>query len=132
MKLTDLLTMSGGLCTTLMVVAILPTPLCAQAPLIDYHQHPFSPAAAALVLGKPNSPGIAARDLIALLIPQAFSTHSCCRPRTLGAKQAGRRSNIDTAPQGGERLDGAAGGAVSDGLRAFCSLNPLKPYALEE
>src|SRR5678815_3492400 len=59
--------MRFGLITRLMVMAILPTPLYAQAPLIDYHQHLFSPAAAALVAGKPEAPGIDARALTALL-----------------------------------------------------------------
>jgi hypothetical protein len=39
----------------------------AQAPIVDYHQHLFSPAAATLVTGRPNARGLAASDLIALL-----------------------------------------------------------------
>jgi uncharacterized protein len=41
--------------------------LCAQTPGIDYHQHLFSPAAAAMVTGDSRSPGISAREVVALL-----------------------------------------------------------------
>ena len=59
--------MRFSVCTTLLVLSILPATQSAPAPVIDYHQHLFSPAAAALVTGKPNSTGISARDLVALL-----------------------------------------------------------------
>ena len=59
--------MRFNLCTIFAVLFPLPATLSAQAPIVDYHQHLFSPAAAALVSGRPNAPGIAARDLIALL-----------------------------------------------------------------
>jgi hypothetical protein len=38
-----------------------------QAPVIDCHQHLFSPAAAALVSNNPNATGINARNLVELL-----------------------------------------------------------------
>ena len=41
--------------------------LSAQAPVVDYHQHLFSPAAAALVTGNANARGLTASDVIALL-----------------------------------------------------------------
>ena len=50
-----------------MVLSILPATQSTQAPVIDSHQHLFSPAAAALVSGNPNSPGITARNVIELL-----------------------------------------------------------------
>ena len=58
--------MRSNLCTIMVVGFILPATLSAQTPIIDYHQHLFSPDAAALVTGSP-SPGISARDVIALL-----------------------------------------------------------------
>src|SRR5512141_679096 len=54
------------LCTTL-VALMLPATLSAQTPVVDYHQHLFSPAAAAVVTGDSRSPGISARDVVALL-----------------------------------------------------------------
>ena len=59
--------MRSSLCTTVVLAAILPAGRSAQTPLIDYHQHLFSPAAATLVTGNPNTQGISARDIIALL-----------------------------------------------------------------
>ena len=54
-------------CTPLAALPAFSAALCGQAPVVDYHQHLFSPAAAALVTGKPNAHGLAASDLIALL-----------------------------------------------------------------
>ena len=54
-------------CVMLIVGAALPATLSAQTPIIDYHQHLFSPDAGALVTGDSSSPGIRARDVIALL-----------------------------------------------------------------
>ena len=121
------------ICTILMVVTILPTPLCAQAPLIDYHQHLFSPAAAALVAGKQESPGIDARSLIALLdsagirrallLSMAYTWGKASRAPVDNEYEHVKAENDWTAQQAAEH---------PDRLRAFCSLNPLKSYALEE
>src|SRR5688500_20193785 len=54
-------------CTILVVLSILPATQSAPAPVIDSHQHLFSPAAAALVICNPNSPGISTRNLVELL-----------------------------------------------------------------
>ena len=121
------------LCTTLMLVAILPTPLCAQAPLIDYHQHLFSPAAAALVAGKPVATGIDARSLIALLdsagirralvLSMAYTWSKASRAPVDNEYEHVKAENDWTAQQVAQ---------YPDRLRAYCSLNPLKSYALEE
>jgi len=50
-----------------------------NAPAVDYHQHLFSPAAGALVTGNPSSPGIAARDVIALL-DSAYGSDAAASP----------------------------------------------------
>jgi predicted TIM-barrel fold metal-dependent hydrolase len=42
----------------LILVAGMSAGQAAPSPLVDYHQHLFSPAASALVTGDPNSPGI--------------------------------------------------------------------------
>src|SRR5580765_5824315 len=55
------------LCATIAALSFAPASQSASPPVVDYHQHLFSPAAAALVLGKPDSTGISARDLVALL-----------------------------------------------------------------
>ena len=125
--------MRFGFCTTLMVVAILPTTLCAQAPLIDYHQHLFSPSAAALVAGKPEAPGIDARALIALLdsagirralvLSVAYTWSKASRAPVDNEYEHVKAENDWTSQQVAQ---------YPDRLRAFCSLNPLRSYALEE
>ena len=125
--------MRFGFGTTLMVLAILSTPLCAQTPQIDYHQHLFSPAAAALVAGKPAAPGIDARSLIglldsagirrALVLSVAYTWSKASRAPVDNEYEHVKAENDWTAQQVAE---------YPDRLRAYCSLNPLKAYALEE
>jgi uncharacterized protein len=125
--------MRFGLCT---VVAVLSTPsaaLFAQAPMVDYHQHLFSPAAAALVTGSPNAPGLAARDVIALLdsagiqralvLSVAYTWGKASRAPVADEYAQVKAENDWTAQQVAQ---------YPERLRAFCSVNPLKPYALEE
>jgi predicted TIM-barrel fold metal-dependent hydrolase len=107
--------------------------LQSDAPVIDYHQHLFSPAAAALVSGKPDSPGINARDLIALLdaagirrslvLSMGYTWGKASRTPVENEYEHVKAENDWTAQQVAQ---------YPDRLRAFCSFNPLKPYALEE
>lgn len=125
--------MRSRLCTTLVPALLLPVALVAQTPVGDYHQHLFSPAAAALVLGKPDVPGITARDLIALLdsagiqhalvLSAAYTWGKASRAPVEREYEHVKAENDWTAQQVAQ---------YPDRLRAFCSLNPLKPYALEE
>ena len=115
------------------VGAVLSATLSAQAPLIDYHQHLFSPAAAAVVTGTPNSPGISAADLVALLdsagirralvLSVAYTWGKASRASVDNEYEQVKSENDWTARQVAR---------YPDRLRAFCSFNPLKPYALEE
>lgn len=108
-------------------------PQSAPAPVIDSHQHLFSPAAGALVTGKPDSPGISARDLIALLnaagiqralvLSMAYTWGKASRAPVANEYEHVKTENDWTAQQVAQ---------YPDRLRAFCSFNPLKPYALEE
>jgi uncharacterized protein len=121
------------LCRILVLLSILPTVLHAQAPVIDYHQHLFSPGAAALVTGKPTAPGINARDLVALLdsagiqralvLSVAYTWGKASRAPVDNEYEHVKAENNWTAQQVAQ---------YPDRLRAFCSFNPLKPYALEE
>src|SRR6185503_291830 len=122
-----------SLCTTLLVLSLLPTKQSAEAPVIDYHQHLFSPAAAALVTGNPNSPGISARNVVALLdaagirralvLSMAYTWGKASRAPVANEYEHVKAENDWTAQQVAQ---------YPDRLRAFCSFNPLKPYALEE
>jgi predicted TIM-barrel fold metal-dependent hydrolase len=125
--------MRFSLCPTVLALSILPATQSAQTPVIDYHQHLFSPAAAALVTGDPDSPGISARALVALL-------DSAGVQRALVLSMAYTWGKASRAPVGNEYEQVKAENdwtaqqvAQYPGrLRAFCSFNPLKPYALEE
>jgi predicted TIM-barrel fold metal-dependent hydrolase len=117
----------------LLAGSILPATLFAQAPVVDHHQRLFSPAAAALVTGDPRSPGISARDLVALLdaaairralvLSVAYTWGKASRAPIENEYESVKAENDWTALQVAQ---------YPDRLRAFCSFNPLKPYALEE
>ena len=125
--------MRSTLCTMLVVGSMLPATLSAQTPVIDYHQHLFSPAAAALVTGNPRSPGISARDVVALLdsarirralvLSVAYTWGKASRATADDEYNHVKAENDWTAQQVSQ---------LSDRLRAFCSFNPLRPYAVDE
>jgi predicted TIM-barrel fold metal-dependent hydrolase len=125
--------MRSNLCTMLVVTSMLPATFFAQTPVIDYHQHLFSPEAGALVSGNPNSPGISARDVIALLdsagirralvLSVAYTWGKASRTPVANEYEHVKKENDWTAQQVAQ---------YPDRLRAFCSFNPLKPYALKE
>jgi len=116
-----------------MVLSILSTTQSPPAPVIDSHQHLFSPAAGALVTGKPDSPGISAHNLIelldaagiqrALVLSMAYTWGKASRAPVANEYEQVKAENDWTAQQVAQ---------YPDRLRAFCSFNPLKPYALEE
>jgi predicted TIM-barrel fold metal-dependent hydrolase len=105
----------------------------APAPLADYHQHLFSPDAAALALGKPGTTGMTARELItlldaagiqrALVLSMAYTWGKASREPVENEYQRVKAENDWTAQQVAQ---------YPGRLRAFCSVNPLKPYALDE
>jgi predicted TIM-barrel fold metal-dependent hydrolase len=103
-----------------------------SAPLVDHHQHLFSPAAAALVSGGSDVKGISARDVIALLdeagiqkalvLSVAYTWASA--NRTVENEYEKLKAENDWTSQQVAQYP--------DRLRAFCSLNPLKSYAMAE
>src|SRR5262245_12387779 len=125
--------MRSSLSTMLLVGAILPATLATDPPVIDYHQHLFSPEAAAMVTGDPRSPGIGARDVIALLdsagirralvLSVAYTWGKASRASVDDEYNHVKAENDWTAQQ----VE-----AYPDRLRAFCSFNPLRPYAIDE
>ena len=112
---------------------LIPATLAAQTPFVDYHQHLFSPAAAALVTGNPRSQGITAREVVALLdsagiqraliLSVAYTWGKASRAAVDDEYSHVKAENDWTAQQVSQ---------YPDRLRAFCSFNPLKPYAMEE
>jgi len=99
-------------------------------PLVDYHQHLFSPAAAKLSAGVEP---LAASDLIAfldaagirraLVLSIAYQFGNPNKPKVEN-EYAHVRAENDWTSQEVARFP--------DRLRAFCAVNPLKEYALEE
>ena len=118
---------------TLATLAVGPAAQSAPPPAIDYHQHLFSPAAAALVLGKPDAPGISAKEVVALLddagirralvLSMAYTWGKASRAAVENEYEQVKAENDWTSNQVAQ---------YPDRLRAFCSVNPLKPYALQE
>lgn len=119
--------------TILAALLTLPAALIAQTPVVDYHQHLFSPAAAALVTGDSTAPGLAAKDIIALLdaarirralvLSVAYTWGKASRAPVAHEYEHVKAENDWTAREVAR---------YPARLRAFCSFNPLKAYALDE
>jgi predicted TIM-barrel fold metal-dependent hydrolase len=117
--------------TLLLCLFLLPSSLQAQSrPLIDYHQHLLSPSAAKL--GGLPAP-FTARDLIALLdaagvrralvLSLAYQYGNPNKPPVKDEYEQVKAENDWAARQVAE---------FPKRLRAFCGVDPLKPYALAE
>lgn len=107
------------------------TPPADQAqPLVDYHQHLFSPFAAKLA---PGVNPITAKDLVklldsagirrALVLSIAYQFANPNRPTLENEYALVKAENDWTSQQVAD---------FPDRLRGFCSINPLKEYALQE
>jgi uncharacterized protein len=118
----------------LLAAMSLPQPAIGQgAPAADHHQHFFSPEIVRMLATPTGGPqAITARDVVALLdtagirralvLSVAYLYGSPAR--TVDDEHAKVRAENDwTAAQAAQ---------YPDRLRAFCSFNPLKEYALEE
>ena len=120
-------------CAAIAALSVLAASQSAPPPIVDCHQHLFSPAAMALVTGKPDSPGLNARDLVtlldaagiqrALVLSMGYTWGKASRAPVDNEYAQVKAENDWTAQQVAQ---------YPDRLRAFCSFNPLKPYALEE
>lgn len=105
----------------------------AITPVGDFHQHLFSPTAAAMLSTPTNAAkAITADDLIPLLDSAGIRRAALLSVaymygapiRTVEDEQAKVRAENDWTAAEALRYP--------DRLRAVCSVNPLKPYALEE
>ena len=111
--------------------AAAPSVAAPIAPVVDHHQHLFSPDLATLVAGTPH-PGITATEVVALLdsagiqravvLSTAYSYGSASR--NVADEYAKVRAENDWTA--------AEVAKFPNRLRAFCSFNPLKEYALQE
>lgn len=111
----------------LVLIALLPTAAVAQ-PVVDHHQHLFSPALATVIKGTP----ISAAELVqhldeagikrAVVLSTAYSFSNPAR-KVPNDDELVRADNDWTAEQVAR---------YPDRLIGFCGLNPLKDYALGE
>src|SRR6266487_3145340 len=124
--------------SALLTLTISPAAGQVGPPLVDHHQHLFSPAAAALVTPNPLPPGTTALQSIdadrviglldsagirrALVLSVAYTWGNPSRHVENEYEQV-KAENDWTAQQVGR---------YPDRLRAFCSFNPLRDYALDE
>lgn len=120
--------MSRPLLTSLMLAAGAQLSAAQGQPLVDHHQHLFSPDIAALI----KLPEISAEELVARLdsagirravvLSMAYQYGS--PSRTVENEYAKVRAENDWTS--------AQVAAHADRLVGFCGVNPLKPYAVEE
>jgi predicted TIM-barrel fold metal-dependent hydrolase len=103
------------------------------APLADHHQHLFSPAITAMLAAEIGGwQAITARDLVALL--DAAGIHHALLLSVAYMYGSPARALDDEYAKARAENDwtGAEAAQYPDRLRAFCSVNPLKEYALDE
>lgn len=131
-----------GRCLTL-AATLSPAPLLAQdapRPLVDHHQHLFSPAFVALVAPKPDSAPpdarrierISADDLVALLDSAGIRRAVVL---SLGYSWGSPNRNVENEYEKVKAENDWTGAQVArhpERLRGFCGVNPLRDYALAE
>jgi len=116
-------------------VAIGQAPDSSIVPLVDYHQHLFSPALAALVTSTPpvsQATVVTAEDLIAIL-DAARIQRAVVLSTAYIFTQPSRNVEDDYEKVKADN-DWTAGQVAifPDRLAGFCGINPLKDYAVEE
>ncbi|WP_338770125.1 amidohydrolase family protein [Massilia sp. METH4] len=101
--------------------------------LVDHHQHLFSPAMARLLdTGAGGPPAIAGKDVIALLDTAGIRRAALLSVAYVWGSPARKIDDEYTKVRAENDFNGAQAALYPDRLRAFCSFNPLKNYALEE
>lgn len=125
------------------VLLILPIPRAAAQPLADHHQHLFSPAIAALispattVLASPGPPSqavapITAADLVRHLDQAGIKRAAVLSTAYILASPSRKAENERLQVSADNDWTAAQVAQFPDRLVGFCSINPLKDYALEE
>jgi predicted TIM-barrel fold metal-dependent hydrolase len=109
-------------------------PVAAQlAPAGDHHQHVFSPAMAEMLSspGKPF-PSITGRDVAALLEVAGIRRGVLLSTGYLYSSPSRQFSDEQARVRAENDWNAAQAAEFPDRLVAFCSVNPLKDYALDE
>ena len=101
-------------------------------PVADHHQHLFSPTVVADLSAPGTGQVVTARDVVALL-DSAGIRRALLLSVAYGYGRPGRHFDDEYAKVRAENDWNGAQAALYPGrLRAFCSFNPLKEYALDE
>ena len=102
-------------------------------PVADHHQHLFSPAIVALLADGTSGPqAITARDVIALLDSAGIRKAVLLSVAYLYGSPKRQVQDEYAKVKAENDWNAAQAAEYPDRLRAFCSFNPLKDYALEE
>lgn len=105
----------------------------ADAPLVDHHQHLFSPAMARLLDTGAGGPSvIAAKDLVGLLDTAGIRRAVLLSVAYVWGSPARKIEDELAKVRAENDFNGAQAALYPDRLLAFCSINPLKEYALDE
>src|SRR4051794_5239706 len=97
------------------------------APVVDHHQHPFSPAPAALIGGA----GIAAAGLIGQLDAAGIERATVLSTAYLfGSPNRTVEREVERVRETNDWTSRQVA-RFPDRLRGFCGLNPLRDYALD-
>ncbi|MBI4427920.1 MAG: amidohydrolase family protein [Ignavibacteriales bacterium] len=104
-----------------------------NSPLADHHQHLFSPAIVdSLFKGSATIKPILARDIIGLLDSAGIQRAVLLSVAYLYGRPSRNIQEEYTKVKAENDWTGAQAALYPDRLSAFCSVNPLKEYALEE
>jgi uncharacterized protein len=119
---------------SVLVILLTTGPAGAQvAPVADHHQHIFSPTVATLLAPDGTAPQpVTARDLIALLDSAGIDRAAVLSVAYLYGSPTRTVDDEYTKVRVENNWTAAQAALYPDRLRAFCSFNPLKEYALAE
>ena len=103
------------------------------APVADHHQHLFSPAIATmLTTGSGGPASLTARELVALLDEAGIRSAIVLSVAYMYGSPARTVEDEYAQVRAENDWTGAEAAQYPDRLRAFCSFNPLRDYALDE
>jgi predicted TIM-barrel fold metal-dependent hydrolase len=108
-------------------------PVPGPLPVADHHQHLFSPAMARLLDTGAGGPSVTtAKDVIALLDAAGIRRAVLLSVAYVWGSPSRRIEDELAKVRAENDFNGAQAALYPDRLLAFCSINPLKDYALEE
>lgn len=103
------------------------------APVGDYHQHLYSPAVASMLTTPTRTVrSVDANELVAMLDSAGIRNAAVLSVAYMFGAFGRSVENEQAKVRAENEWTAAQAALYPDRLRAFCSVNPIKPYALEE